>query len=110
MSDTPSITELAKAAIEAREEGYTTHPALSNFEGADPARAILSLTSRVEMLEGALRPFAKMLTDWEGDGDTPPLHPRGQCEMNVSVAALHRARALTTVAKPATSKGNPDGN
>lgn len=56
--------------------------------------ALAALPSQDEgELRRALEPFAKLLTAWEEDGDTPPIHPRQKyIEMNVPVAALRRAR------------------
>ena len=110
MTDTPSITELAKAAelVKQLKEGCALSDPANEFDNSvdvdaadelmnEAADLILSLTSRVEMLEGALKPFADEAEDWA------PTKPDSFVPLSVhyTVGDLRRAaRTISTGAKP----------
>lgn len=116
MTVTPTLDELAKAAIEAarhlREDygldtpGWTGAEvamkwARDEFRSAATPEAWLSLSSRVKALEGALKPFAeavrKVTTDY-GDGWTTE-----HCNPPNIIDFRNASRALST-AKPEGAK------
>jgi hypothetical protein len=56
--------------------------------------AIQNRDEYIAKLRAALKPFAKLLDEWEDDGDTPPIRPDQQwIEMNLRVSDLRRARS-----------------